>query len=299
MIAIPARLRRMTVRPTAPAGEGRYPNVAALHRRARGENFTVASLLLPRRTRRHLMSLYAFARLVDDIGDAAPGDRTRLLDRLSQELDDVFTGAATAQRFHRELAAAIHECRIPREPFDRLILANLQDQAVHRYPTFDSLLGYCALSANPVGHLVLHVFGVATVERMDLSNRVCTALQVLEHCQDVAEDLRQDRIYLPTEDLDRFGVGDADLRAPCASRKVRALLAFETQRALRLLEEGSALVERLSGAARVAVAGYLAGGLATAASIASARFDVLASTPRPRPARIAGEWIRLLVPGGA
>jgi phytoene/squalene synthetase len=118
---------------------------------------------------------------------------------------------------------------------------------------------------------------------------------VLEHCQDVAEDLRQDRIYLPTEDLARFGVGEADLRAPCASRKVRALLAFETQRALRLLDEGRALVEQLSGAARVAVAGYVAGGLATAASIASARFDVLASTPRPRPARIGGEWIRLLV----
>ncbi|WP_225978018.1 squalene synthase HpnC [Gandjariella thermophila] len=275
------------------------PDTAALHRRARGENFTVASYLLPSRIRRRLMSIYAFARLVDDIGDEVPGNRMVLFDKISRDLDRLYAGFPPPYQLYRDLAATINECRIPRDPFDRLVAANRQDQVVRRYDTFDDLLGYCTLAANPIGHLVLYVFDVMSERRKVLSDKVCSALQVLEHCQDVPEDYGRGRIYLPTEDLKRFGVAESDLAAPRASREVRALLAFETQRALRLLDEGSPVVETLTGAARLAVAGYVAGGRATAAALAEARFDVLTGTPRPRRSRTVAEWVRLLAVGGA
>ncbi|PXY22274.1 squalene synthase HpnC [Prauserella muralis] len=266
---------------------------------ARGENFPVAMRLLPAAHRRHLLALYSFARMVDDIGDEAPGDRIRLLDTVSAELDRLYAGTVPPGPLYRELAATIAACGLPREPFERLIDANRQDQAVRRYRTFDDLLAYCTLSADPVGRLVLGVFGADTPERRVLSDRICSALQVLEHCQDVVEDARAGRIYLPLDDLDRFGVGEDDLLAPRASRAVRALVGYEVQRAVQLLDEGTPLVGTLTGVARVAVAGYVAGGRATAVALADARFDVLVATPRPSRARTVAEWASLLVAGGA
>jgi squalene synthase HpnC len=295
----PARSFVSSSPPTHPGSPTAEPDTAALHRRARGENFTVASYLLPPRIRRRLMSIYAFARLVDDIGDETPGNRMVLFDKVSRDLDRLYAGHVPPHQLYRDLAATVGECGIPREPFDQLIAANRQDQVVRRYTTFDDLLGYCTLAANPIGHLVLHVFDVMSERRKVLSDRVCSALQVLEHCQDVPEDLGRGRIYLPAEDMARFGVRESDLSSRTATREVRALVAFETQRALRLLDEGSPVVETLTGAARVAVAGYVAGGRATAAAIAEARFDVLAGTPRPRRGRTVAEWVRLLAVGGA
>jgi squalene synthase HpnC len=258
------------------------------------ENFSVAARLLPPSFRRHLLAVYVFARMVDDIGDEATGNRITLLDKVSRDLDHIYTGHEPRHGMLSELAVTIRACHIPREPLDALVAANRQDQFVHRYATYADLLGYCELSANPVGQLVLHVFGVATPDRIALSDKVCTALQVLEHCQDVAEDLARGRVYLPAEDMDRFGVSDADLKAPVASTAVRALLAFQTQRALHLIEDGVPLVGRLSGWARLAVGGYLAGGLATAKAIADADYDVLAGTPRPNRADTLRYWIPLL-----
>jgi squalene synthase HpnC len=242
--------------------------------RVHQENFSVAARLLPQAFRRHLLAIYVFARLVDDIGDEA------------------------SHGMLSELSITIHTCHIPREPFDALIAANRQDQFVHRYGSYAELVEYCELSANPVGQLVLHVFGMATPDRIALSDKVCTALQVLEHCQDVAEDLARGRVYLPAEDLDRFGVTDADLKASVAATPVRALLAFQTQRARRLLEEGVPLVGRLRGWGRLAVSGYLAGGFATAKAIADAGYDVLAGTPTPTKADTLLHWLRLLAGGG-
>lgn len=272
--------------------------MAATGHRAKSENFTVAAVLLPPRIRRRLLSLYAFARLVDDIGDEAPGNRIALLNKVSRELDVVFAGGAVSHELYRQLRRTIRQSGIPRTPFDCLLEANRLDQHVQRYGTFDALLAYCELSANPVGHLVLHVFGAATSEYMALADRICTALQLLEHSQDVAEDLDRGRIYLPAEDLARFGVRESDLRAPCATRRVRALLAFQTQRASQLLDAGAPLVGRLHGPARLAVAGYVAGGRATAAALAAANFDVLAAHCRPRRHRTLVEWVRA-VAGGA
>lgn len=261
------------------------------------ENFSVAARLLPSVFRRHLLSIYVYARLVDDIGDEATGNRITLLDKVSRDLDHIYAGRTPTHGMLSQLAVTIRECDIPRAPLDALIAANRQDQFVHRYGSYAELVEYCELSANPVGQLVLHVFGVPTPDRIALSDKVCTALQVLEHCQDVAEDFDRGRVYLPADDLDRFGVCDADLKAPVAATPMRALLAFQVQRARRLLEEGAPLVDTLRGWGRLAVSGYVAGGLATAKAIADADYDVLSGTPKPGRTDTMRYWLLLLAGG--
>jgi len=178
-----------------------------------------------------------------------------------------------------------------------LIEANRQDQKVTRYDTFAELTRYCELSANPVGQIVLYIFGAATRGRIALSDSICTALQLVEHWQDVAEDLANGRIYLPAEDLERFGCTEADLAAPAAGPAVRELIRFETDRAARMLDSGAPLVHTLHGAARLAVAGYLAGGRAALAAIRAQEYDVLRGTPRGRKPRLAAELVQAYVRG--
>ncbi len=197
----------------------------------------------------------------------------------------------------RALGPAVSQCGIPQQPFLDLIQANRQDQVVTRYPVFADLVGYCRLSANPVGRIVLHVFGAFSPARAELSDRVCTALQLAEHWQDVGEDYLAGRIYLPGEDMARYGCAEADLAAPRASAELRALIAFETQRARRILDTGAPLVGTLRGFARAAVAGYVAGGRAALAAIAAADHDVLRATARPRGQRTAAELLRCYLTG--
>jgi squalene synthase HpnC len=197
----------------------------------------------------------------------------------------------------RALGPAVAQCGIPQQPFLDLIAANRQDQLVTRYPTFDDLRGYCRLSADPVGRIVLHVFGAFSPARAELSDRVCTALQLAEHWQDVGEDFRAGRIYLPGEDMARHHCAESDLAAARSSPALRALIAFETQRARALLDAGAPLVGTLHGYARAAVAGYVAGGRAALAAIAAADHDVLRATPRPRAYRTAAELARAYATG--
>ena len=197
----------------------------------------------------------------------------------------------------RALAAVVGDCAIPQQAFADLIRANRQDQVVSRYPAFSDLVDYCRLSANPVGRIVLHVFGAATPERMILSDRVCTALQLAEHWQDVAEDFRAGRIYLPAEDMQRFGCAESDLAAASAGPQLRDLMAFEVERAGQLLDQGAPLVGNLHGSARVAVAGYVAGGRAALAAITEAGYDVLRATHKPRRGRLAREMLRAYAAG--
>jgi squalene synthase HpnC len=265
---------------------------------ARRENFTVAAKVLPPSIRAHLLSVYVYARLVDDLGDEAAGDRMVLLDKIGRDLDAIYAGRPPRHTVLHPLVATIEECGIPREPFDALLEANRRDQQTTGYARFSDLLDYCAVSANPVGHLVLYVFGQASAVNRSLADAVCSALQVLEHLQDVAEDYRRGRVYLPEEDMRRYGVCPRDLAACSPDRSLRALVAFEVARANRLLDEGAPLIGRLHGLARVAVAGYLAGGRATASAIAAAGYDVLASTPKPGKRATAVAWTRGLL-GGA
>ncbi|MFI9389428.1 squalene synthase HpnC [Streptomyces bauhiniae] len=269
---------------------------ATLDKAAR-ENFPVAPFFLPRAWRTDLMAVYGFARLVDDIGDGdlAPGgadarvlgvpaeradDRLALLDAFEADLGRVFDGTP-----HHPLLRRLQptvRCRgLTPEPFLGLIAANRQDQLVTRYETYDDLLAYCELSANPVGRLVLGVTGTATPERIRRSDAVCTALQIVEHLQDVAEDLGRDRIYLPAQDMKRFHVQESDLAAPSAGASVRALVAFEAQRARDLLNEGAPLVGSVHGRLKLLLAGFVAGGKAAVRAIAAADHDVLPGPPKP------------------
>jgi squalene synthase HpnC len=274
----------------APAGN--LPGADEILGRAAGENFSVASILLGRDTRRHLTAIYGYARLVDQIGDAVAGDRSAALDAFEGDLALIFDGGgAPAHPVLRRLEPTVHELELPRGPFERLIEANRRDQETAVYETFEELVGYCDLSANPVGELVLHVFGAATPDRIALSDRVCTALQLAEHWQDVAEDRAAGRVYLPAEDLARFGVTPDDLDGAVTSPAVRELMAFEVSRARTLLDEGAPLVGRLRGRARVAVAGFVGGGRAALDAIGAAGHDVLAGPPKAGRARRAGSTL--------
>jgi squalene synthase HpnC len=275
---------------------------------APGENFPVALRLLPARHRRHLTNLYFFARLTDDLGDEARDAgadaeadvtalRLRLLDELAADVDRIYSGGSPQSPVMRAMAETVRECGVPAQPLHDLIEANRQDQRVTRYSTYAELARYCELSANPVGQIVLYIFGVATAERIALSDNICTALQLAEHWQDVAEDLGNGRIYLPGEDLERFGCTEADLAAAAANEAVRQLMIFETNRASRLLDQGAPLVGTLRGAARLAVAGYLAGGRAALAAIRRQRYDVLTGTPRGRKPRLAAELVMAYLRG--
>jgi squalene synthase HpnC len=260
---------------------------------APNENFPVALRMLPARHRQHLFALYCFARFTDDIGDQAKDTakdaaqdtralRLRLLDDLEADVDRMYAGEQPLAPALQPMADTVKTCAIPEQPLRDLIQANRQDQEVTRYPGFKDLEQYCTLSANPVGQIVLYIFGVATEERIALSDNICTALQLAEHWQDVAEDLRDGRIYLPQDDMARFGCTESDLAQRQANSSVKQLISFEVTRARQLLDDGAPLVGTLRGAARLAVAGYLAGGRAALAAIEGHGYDVLASTPKPR-----------------
>ncbi|MEV8593878.1 squalene synthase HpnC [Streptomyces sp. NPDC052012] len=289
-----------------PAGTARAADTErATLDKAAAENFPVAPFFLPRAWRTDLMAVYGFARLVDDIGDGdlAPGgadaallgvspdqaeDRPALLDAFETDLHRVFD-SVPRHPLLRRLQPTVRRRALTREPFLALIAANRQDQLVKRYETYDDLLAYCELSANPVGRLVLAVTGTASPERIRRSDAICTALQIVEHLQDVAEDLGRDRIYLPAADMKRFHVQEADLAAPTAGASVRALIAFQAERARDLLREGTPLVGSVQGRLRLLLAGFVAGGRAALDAIAAAEFDVLPGPPRPGRLRLLRE----------
>jgi squalene synthase HpnC len=247
--------------------------------RAQSENFSVASRALPRRVRRHLLAIYGFARLADELGDELRGDRLAALDWLEGELERAYAGEAEHPLL-LSLQATLASCRLPREPFLALIEANRVDQRVSRYRTWEQLLGYCRLSANPVGELVLGVLGMADPQRIALSNSICTALQLTEHWQDVAEDLARGRVYLPAEDLARLGCTEDDLRGAHAGERLRGVIALEVARTRELLDRGAPLLRTLHGRPKLAVAAFIAGGRAALGAIERAGWDVLAGPPR-------------------
>ncbi|MGW7082729.1 squalene synthase HpnC [Streptomyces sp. NPDC054871] len=280
-------------------------DASAVLAKAADENFPVAPFFLPRAWRDDLMAVYGYARLVDDIGDGdlAPGgadardlgvdpevadDRLALLDAFEADLHRVFD-STPRHPLMRALQPTVRRCHLTPEPFLGLIEANRQDQLVARYETYDDLLAYCELSANPVGRLVLGITGTATPERIRRSDAVCTALQIVEHLQDVAEDLGQGRVYLPAEDMKRFHVQERDLAAPTAGASVRALVAYEAERARCLLNEGTPLVGSVHGRLKVLLAGFVAGGRAAVSAIAAAGYDVLPGPPKPTKPRLLRE----------
>jgi squalene synthase HpnC len=254
------------------------PELAAerIDARASGENFPVVSVLAPRWARPHLRAVYGFARLVDNLGDEAAGDRGALLDELERELD------GTPQTdVMRRLHATIVDRGLPREPFARLIEANRIDQRKSRYESWDEVREYCTYSADPVGRVVLGIYGRdGDPELVAMSDSICTGLQLVNFLQDPPRDLALGRVYLPQESLRRFGVSDDDLAGPL-TEPVAQLLSFEGMRARELLEAGLPLRRALGGRPGMAVALYARGGLAALDALEGAGWDVYSSRPEP------------------
>jgi squalene synthase HpnC len=287
----------------------RAPSARAVMKQASGENFPVAMRVLSSVHRRRLLAVYGFARLADELGDELTGDRLSALDWLERELDHAYAGSAR----HPLLVAlqqTLGECALPRDAFVRLIDANRLDQRSARYESWEQLQAYCSLSANPVGELVLGVFELASPERIELSDCVCTALQLAEHIQDVGEDVRRGRYYLPAQDLARFDCSHEQLARLCSrgahdldfkgvpvvspspdgdfsrqSARLRKTIAFEVSRARTLIAAGLPLVASVHGRPKLALAGFVAGGEAALESVESADFDVLGAVSRPAVSR--------------
>jgi squalene synthase HpnC len=257
------------------------PELAAarIEARASGENFPVVSFLAPRFARPHLRAVYGFARLVDNLGDEAVGEREALLDELERELE-----GQPRTEIMRRLHATIADRRLPLEPFRRLIEANRIDQVRRRYETWEDTLEYCTYSADPVGRLVLGIYGRAgDPELVAMSDAVCTGLQLVNFLQDPPRDLSLGRVYLPQEDLRRFAVADEDLAGPLTA-PVAELLRFEGVRTRSLLERGLPLRSALGGRAGMSVALYARGGLAALDALEHAGWNVF--TGRPAPTRL-------------
>lgn len=283
-------------------------SAAAFARRAKLENFPVASRVLSPMLRADLGGVYAVARLVDEAGDAAPGDRLALLDDLDVEIDRLAEGESRFPAFGM-LVPAVRERGLDPSPFHGLVQANRLDQSVSRYETFEDLRGYCRLSADPVGRLVLDLFGLLTPERVRLSDQICTALQIAEHLQDVGEDFAAGRIYLPQESLARFEVAEATIGALADSltatvvtaaerARVSGLLVAEARRARGLMRAGAPLVGLVPGRMRVAIAGFVGGGQAALDAVVSAGSSAVTTTPRARPTRLLRHLVTALVTGG-
>jgi len=257
--------------------------VAAVARRARTENFPVASFLFPRRLRPHLRAVYGFARLVDILGDEVEGDRLAALEELEDEVEACYSGAPSWPVL-QALQPTIREFALPREPFLRLIEANRIDQRVSDYETWDDLREYCRHSADPVGRLVLGLLRLdRDPELVAASDNVCTGLQLVNFLQDVPRDLALGRIYLPAEDRRRFGVTELDR----PSAELLELLRYEAARARGLLAAGRLLQERIGGRVGRAVGLFARGGLAALEALETAEWDVFTQRPRPSRTRLA------------
>jgi squalene synthase HpnC len=244
------------------------------------ENFTVVSLLLPRRLVRHFHAVYAYCRWSDDLADETAGgeEALGLIEWWRTELLACYDGAPR-HPVMIALRETIRRFNIPPRPFLELLIAFEQDQRVKRYDTFEQLLGYCTCSANPVGHLVLMLFECFNAERAVLSDEVCTGLQLANHWQDVARDFAIGRVYLPAEDRTRFGYTDADLAARRCTPQFRELMRFEVDRAHQFFTRGAKLLPLLPREARIDVDLFIRGGRAILDAIARLDYDVWTRRP--------------------
>ena len=246
--------------------------------RSHYENFTVAGRFLPKRLLPHVAAIYAYCRGVDDLGDEAAGDRLALLDAWEADLEQAYAGTPTAPHL-QALQHTIRAFAIPPEPFRKLITANRMDQTQSRYATFADVLHYCEHSANPVGFLYLLLFGYDDEARRRLSDATCTALQLANFWQDVRRDWDKGRVYLPQEDMERFGYSEAELAEGVCNQAFRNLMAWEVERAQALFEQGLPLVESLEGTARLHVKLFSLGGMRVLDAIRAQDYDVLSKRP--------------------
>jgi squalene synthase HpnC len=263
------------------------------------ENFPVASVLVPARIRPAVVAVYRFARAADDIadeGDASAGERLSALDAFGQALDAIGRGETPALAPFPELAAAVRGHGLPLAPLHDLLWAFRQDVTTTRYADLPALLGYCARSANPVGRLMLALYGRGGDANERASDAICTGLQLTNFWQDVAVDWAKGRVYLPQDDLARFGVTEAQIAEGRADGNWRALMSHETERARALLDEGRPLLGALPLRLRLEIAGVIAGGRRVLARIDRVGGDVFTRRPVLRTADWLAVAFRALFP---
>jgi squalene synthase HpnC len=286
LISVPAEAR-LPVPPTVRAAFAPPGTLEAAQRYTRElalghyENFSVISMLLPRRLRQDFSNVYAFCRTADDLGDEVP-DRELSLSYLRQfrEFTEACHAGEGRSPLFVALAQTIQRHQIPIEPFLDLIDAFEQDQHVNRYQNFQHVVDYCRRSADPVGRLVLYMCGYRDAERQRLSDRTCTALQLANFWQDVRRDIiERDRIYLPQDSMRQFGVTEEQIRAGRCDDNYRHLLKFEVDRTETLFDEGDGLLGMLEGSIRQQVSLFSKGGRAVLDAIRGQNYDTLSHRP--------------------
>lgn len=257
------------------------------------ENFPVASILLPARLRHPVEVIYAFARSADDIadeGDATPEERQAQLDNYLKELDAIENNTSSQNELFLRLKKVIQQYYLPLQPFRDLISAFKQDTHTRQYHTYNSLLDYCQRSANPVGLLMLHLYGAVTEDNIRMSNAICTALQLINFWQDVSVDWQKKRIYIPLEDIARFGITEEMIANATVTDAWCALMQFEIKRTRNLMLSGAALPKRIPGRIGWELRCVVNGGLRILERIELARFDIFNS----RPTLKTRDWLSIL-----
>ena len=259
------------------------------------ENFHVTTWFLPKRLRPHFQSIYAYCRVSDDLGDEVgdAGQSLALLDFWNGELDACYRGESRHPVFVA-LAETVRVCQIPRQPFADLLTAFRQDQTVTRYRTMEDVFGYCRYSANPVGRLVLYACGYLDPDLFTLSDFTCTALQLANFWQDVRQDDRRNRIYLPLADMERFGVTEQQIHQRRFSPEFRALMEYEVTVTRRLFEQGTPLLQRVDPELAVDLALFTSGGQEILRAIQRRNYDVLRARPAISKTRKAALLLRAL-----
>jgi squalene synthase HpnC len=257
------------------------------------ENFPVASILMPRRLRKPVAAIYHFARAADDIadeGEQSDEQRLQLLDEFRDELTHIANGETPLLPLFQHLANEIQEHALPMQPLHDLLDAFSQDVLKKRYDDYDELLEYCRRSANPVGNLLLHLYEEATPVNIGYSDAICTALQLINFWQDVAKDWQISRVYLPQDDLARFGVSEAQIAEARCDDNWRALMKFEVDRARALMLAGKPLGSILTGRIGLEMRMIIQGGLRILDKIEAADYDVFNRRPVLKPL----DWVIML-----
>jgi len=292
--ALPAEYRIPAQRPSLEGAQAYCKRLTESHY----ENFHVASWFLPKRLRPHFESIYAYCRISDDLGDEV-GNREQslaLLGLWGEQLDACYQrpeGSGASHPVFVALAATIAACDIPKEPFADLLTAFRQDQSVTRFDSMAEVLGYCRFSANPVGRLVLYASGYRDAERFRLSDFTCSALQLANFWQDVRVDYGKGRIYIPREDMDRFGVGEETIASARTTAEFRELLRYEVNETRKMFAAGAPLVGMVDRELAVDLDLFTRGGLEILNAIEAQDFDVL----KARPA--ISKWRKVLLLTGA
>ncbi|KAF0812561.1 All-trans-phytoene synthase [Andreprevotia sp. IGB-42] len=269
------------------------PAISAQQSVSHYENFPVASLLMPRRLRKPVASIYHFARHADDLadeGDATPAARLAALADCRAELARIAAGELPATARYQALAQTVRDYEVPLSLCGDLLSAFEQDVVKTRYADFGEVVQYCRHSANPVGRILLHLFGAADTRNLAMSDGICTALQLINFWQDVAIDWQKDRVYLPQDELAKFGVTEAQIAVGNADIRWQRLMAFQVDRTRRMLHAGAPLAKILPGRIGLELRLTVLGGATILDQLEARRYDMF----NHRPKLTAGDWPRLI-----